>query len=302
LELARRAYHLKPKAPWVGRELIMLEVDQGEWGNAMRLLKQTEKRHLIGGDESLRQRVALLMAQSQQAEQDGAPAQALAQAQKALAISSIPAAMTVIRILGQQGSQRKADRVLHQAWRQNPHPALAELALTMLPGESPDNRLNRLRDLTKTNADHPESRYLIARAAKDAGDFALARDVIAPALQGRPDKLVCRFMATLNEAQGRDMDAAREWLRRASNAPAAKGWKCESCHESADDWRVNCPACGEFASLSWPPESVIGPAEEVEAEERTPIEAIEITNLVSDPETITDDSTTEPSTVGAKAL
>jgi len=258
LELARRAYQLKPKADWVSRELVLLEADNGQWDNASRVLKQAEKRKTIAGAELDRQQIALLLARADQAEARGDINQAVTLAQKAFAIRPMPAAGRVIRLIRKQSMQRKADKFATQAWNRSPNRELARQALEMLPQENPENRLKRLENMTAGNKDHRESRILIAEAAKEAGDFVKARNVIGPALSDQPDKFVCRFMATLSEEQGRDLDAAREWLQRASEAPEPETWVCQSCHDPQDRWTTNCPACGEFASLEWQQVAMVG--------------------------------------------
>ncbi len=300
LVLARRAYQLKPKAPWVGRELILLEADQGEWDNAIRHLKQAEKRHTIDGDELRRQRVALFLAQAREAEANHALPLALSLTQKAAAISPLPAAVEAVRLLYQQTSYRKADRVLLAAWSQCPHPDLAALAMVLQPGETPETRLRRLRTLTAKNAEHRESIMLLAEAAKAAGNFAQARDLVAPLLGARANKTVCAFMAELSEAQGRDMEAAREWLRRANDAPGADTWTCDSCQAQSAKWSPECPECGDFASISWPQgtETVVP---ERPAVDQAPMTAqAESATSLEGPPALSEQSTTETSTVGTK--
>ena len=251
LELARRAYQLKPKAAWVSRELVLLEADQGQWDNAIRVLKQAEKRKTIDGQELKRHEMTLLLARAQQADSEHDLPQATSLAQKAFAIDPMPAAAMAVRFLRQQNLLRKADKQLEQAWQRSPNRELGALALELTPGETVESRLKRLEKLVARNSDHDESRLLIAQAAKDAGDYAKARDVIGPALPGTPDKFICRFMANLNEEQGRDLDATREWLQQASEAPSPDGWACQSCHDLLDRWTPNCPSCGEFAAVEW---------------------------------------------------
>ena len=95
-----------------------------------------------------RRRAVLLTAQAQAAE-DTAADKALELALEAhrLAPDLVPAAAIAGRILASHGNTPRAARVLLKTWRLAPHPDLAAAYAYARPGDSPRDRLNRVRHL-----------------------------------------------------------------------------------------------------------------------------------------------------------
>ena len=97
-----------------------------------------------------RRRAVLLTAQAQAAE-DTAADKALELAREAhrLAPDLVPAAAIAGRMLAAQGNTPRAARVLLRTWRLSPHPDLAAAYAYARPGDSPRDRLNRVRHLAR---------------------------------------------------------------------------------------------------------------------------------------------------------
>ncbi len=146
----------------------------------------------------------------------------------------MPAALVAARVHIADGSPRKASKAIRATWRLSPHPDLARLLGHLKPGDGPEARFERVRDLVK---DHPgglEGAYALARAAVAAQRWDVARKALEPHLAERPQARLCALMADIEEAQG-DRGRAREWLARAVTAQARSNLGLGRCRKPALD-------------------------------------------------------------------
>ncbi|MFZ4534527.1 MAG: heme biosynthesis protein HemY, partial [Alsobacter sp.] len=97
-------------------------------------------------------------------------------------------------------------------------------------------------------------------AALGARDFARARTVLAPLLEGRPTVRVCLLMADLEDQENDASGAVREWLARASWAPRDAAWIADGV--ITDRWAPVSPVTGRLDAFVWgtPIESLEPPA------------------------------------------
>ena len=67
-----------------------------------------------------------------------------------------------------RASGERPGRILEAAWREEPHPDIADTYADIVPGASARERLARMRTLARLAEGHLESRLAVARAALDA--------------------------------------------------------------------------------------------------------------------------------------
>ena len=149
-QFAERALKLNPKLDWPIEALFDLQCRAGDWPGALDTLAVGRRQGTIDKTVANRRRAVLLTAQAQAAE-DTAADKALELAQEAhrLAPDLVPAAAIAGRILASQGNTPRAARVLLKTWRLSPHPDLAAAYAYARPGDSPRDRLNRVRHLAR---------------------------------------------------------------------------------------------------------------------------------------------------------
>jgi HemY protein len=58
-------------------------------------------------------------------------------------------------------------------------------------------------------------------------------------------------MAELEQNEGANTAAARDWLAKASEADPEPAWLCRACGATAREWSALCGHCGDFDSLAW---------------------------------------------------
>jgi HemY protein len=255
LELARRAYRLKPRAGWVNETLFDLQVQSGQWLDAALTLKEAAKRRLAAPETARRHAALLDVAQAREAEARGDDDAALKLLRRALdgAPDLVPAAARLARLLLRRGKERKAAETIAAAWARTPHPDLLAAFLEAKADQAPLKRVTAVQRLVRDNPDHPESRLALAEAALGAELWGEARRHLAPLVGdgAQATARACRLMAELEEAEHGDHARARAWLMRASQAEPDPAWVCRRCGHAVADWAPRCDRCGTFDGFAW---------------------------------------------------
>jgi HemY protein len=146
------------------------------------------------------------------------------------------------------GSPRKATKAIRATWRLKPHPDLAQVYGHRKPGDGPEARFERVRDLVKEHAGGLEGAYSLARAAAAAQRWDVARRALEPHMAERPQARLCALMADIEEAQG-DKGRAREWLARAVKAPRDPIWVSDGV--ASPRWTPISPVSGDIVPCEW---------------------------------------------------
>src|SRR5262249_41752206 len=153
-------------------------------------------------------------------------------------------------LLRDAGRQRQAQRVIEAAWRVAPEPALAEVYTSLVPDETPLQRMQRMQHLAAANPDHIESHLVLAEAALRARLWGEARRHLAgtgvkPDADTEtplPSARASRLMAEVEEAENHDSARAKFWLSRAAAAAALEPtYVCGKCGAEATCWVAVCP-------------------------------------------------------------
>ena len=253
LQLAERAFRLRPDTQWVLTELFALQAGARQWAAAERTLEHAAKRKVVGQGDAARRRAVVLFAQAQAAQAAGEVRRALDFARRAHRQDPkfAPATTLTASLHLAAGERRKARKMLEDGWKQEPHPALAQAFAALEPNELPPARLKRLRAVAALRPDDADSRLMLAEAALAADAFELARDQLRVLADDNPTVRVCRLMAELAERGDDEAGAVREWLRRMTTAAPDPTWVCDGCGHQAASWTTHCPNCGKFDSLAW---------------------------------------------------
>ena len=255
LRLAEKAYTLRPRAQGIAQRLLDLQVDFAQWDAADRTLREAMGNKIVPAADGKHRRAALLIERSRLAEANGNAESALTLAREAhqLDPQRIPAAVRYGRLLGAQGKTRRAQRMLEKIWAQHPHPDIAAAYGGLFDGEGPLDLVKRYQRLLSFRPDHVEGHIALAGAALDAELWGEARAHLTRAAEQALTPRVCRMLSELEEAEHGDLEAARQWLQRATTAASDPAWVCDSCGAAAGSWSARCGHCGAFDSLGWHP-------------------------------------------------
>ena len=156
---------------------------------------------------------------------------------------SLPRAFTPARIRRARQRRSSAKPGPHA-----PHPDLAEVLAHARPGDGPEPRFERVRDLVSGSSDSLEGAYALARAAVAAQRWDAARKTLEPFLADQPQARFCALMADIEEATG-DKGRAREWLARAISAPRDPMWVSDGV--ACPRWVPISPVSGEIVPCQW---------------------------------------------------
>jgi HemY protein len=229
--------------------VLQLQCLARDWAGAAATLAQQIKSGLLPADEGHRKEAAMLAAQALALE-DSDRSRALDLAVRAIKLDPalVPAALVAARCHIAGGSPRKAARLLHAAWAKSPHPDLAEVMAHLKPGDGPEGRFERVRDLVREQPGGVEGAVALARAAALAQRWDIARKALEDHLEDRPEARICVLMADMEEAQG-DKGRAREWLARAVSAPRDPIWVSDGV--ASQRWTPVSPVSGEIVPCLW---------------------------------------------------
>jgi HemY protein len=125
---------------------------------------------------------------------------------------------------------------------------LAEVLAHARPGDGPEPRFERVRDLVGASSDSLEGAYALARAAVAAQRWDAARKTLEPFLADQPQARFCALMADIEEAAG-DKGRAREWLARAVKAPRDPIWVSDGV--ASPRWTPVSPVSGDIVPCEW---------------------------------------------------
>ncbi|MFK7939549.1 MAG: heme biosynthesis protein HemY [Roseovarius sp.] len=261
LKLAQTAFTLKPKHAEVQDTLLQLQAQTEDWKGARETLKAKLKYGTLPRDVHKRRDAVLALSEAKEILEDGKSIEAREAAIEANRLSPdlVPAAVMAARSYIEQSSKRYATRVIKKAWDVQPHPDLAAAFAEIEPDETPQARIKRFAKLTRSQADHRESKLLEAELQIAAEDFPAARRAVGNLIETDADARSLTIMAAVERGEGASDAVVKGWLARALSAPRGPQWVCDNCHHIHAEWVPACENCQSFDTLSWtaPPESSV---------------------------------------------
>lgn len=279
-QFAERALKLNPKLSWPVEALFDLQCKAGDWADALETLALARRHGHVERPVADRRRAVLLAAQAQALEEeDSERSLSLALEAHGLAPSLVPAAAVAGRLLAARGNTPRAAKIMQKTWLKSPHPELATAYAYARIGDSPRDRLDRVKHLFTLNPMSIESSIAVAVAAIEARDYAEARRILQPFLEQGLTRRIATLMARIEAEDTGDKGKAREWLARAATARRDAAWIADGV--IADRWAPVSPVTGKIDAFEWRV-----PADEVEDEDR--ILGAELTEFIasSEPETV----------------
>ncbi|MCA3555747.1 heme biosynthesis HemY N-terminal domain-containing protein [Aestuariivirga sp.] len=276
---AGRALALNSRLAWASTAVLQLQAGAKDWNAAALTLAQQIKSGLVTQAGGHAKQAAMLAAQALLLE-DGDKPGALDAALRAhkLDPALAPAAAVAARVLVTQASTRKASRILKETWLLSPHPELAEVQAHLIPGDTPEAQLDRVRDLLKEDKGGIEGAVALARFAIRARKWDLAREALSPFVENRPQARICALMADIEEAQG-DKGRAREWLARALTAPRDPIWVSDGV--ASPRWTPVSPVSGEIVPCEW--KAPFEMPEQIEADRPAAVETADVAEATEAP-------------------
>ena len=249
-QFADRALRLNPQLGWPIDALFELQCRASDWTGALDTLAAGKRNGHFERTIADRRRAVILTAQAQALEDTNADkALTLAMEAHNLAPDLVEAAAIAGRVFSSKGQTGKVARVIEQTWRRAPHPDLAIAYAYARSGDSPKDRLDRVKNLARTTPHSVEAPIAVAHAAIEAHDWTEARKALAPLVESRLSQRVCTLMARIEGEQFGNAGRVREWLARAANAPRDPAWTADGV--VADRWAAISPVTGTLDAFQW---------------------------------------------------
>lgn len=222
---AEAALKASKTATWPFQYAFDLATQAADWENAIEALDIGDKRKQIDDKVAKRRRAVLMCAQAAKLERERRGDKACELAQKAfrMAPAFAPAAAMTARLMVGEGRGERAAAILEEAWESGPHPALAHAYRDIVPGETREARVERMRMLAEKRRDHRESKIVLAELAMERGDWGGAQAALEDAYRENPSSRICILFAQVARGRG-DENAARTWLAQAAAAPREADW------------------------------------------------------------------------------
>ena len=253
LQLAQKAFALKPKHEDTGDILLRLQAEKEDWTGARKTLSAKLRNGQLPRDVHKRRDAVLALSEAKDILDDDKSIEAREVAIEANRLSPdlIPAAVMAANGYIAQGKPRYATRVLKKAWEARPHPDLAAAFAAIVPDETPTARIKRFAALTKVNPQHPETKMLLSELHIANEDFPEARRALGDLVETDPDPRSVMLMAVIERGEGATDTVVKGWLARAIYVPRGPQWICENCQHIHNEWKPICENCSSFDTLEW---------------------------------------------------
>ena len=234
MELAKKAFALKPRHAETGDVLLKLQAQSSDWAGARNTLHTKLKTGALPRDVHKRRDAVLALSEAKQvfeADQTIEAREAAIEANR-LSPDLIPAAVMAAQAYIEQGNKKYATRVIKKAWEAMPHPDLAATFAAIEPEEDAAARMKRFQTLTKLHRDHAETRMLLAELHIANEDFPQARRDLGDLFETDPTARVATLLAAIERGEGPQ-------------------WVCENCLHIHANWQPVCENCESFDTLAW---------------------------------------------------
>ena len=213
--LAQEAYALTPRPTWTLSTLVTCHIRDKNWEDAAEKAQELLKSTPHHPRQAYMSSACWAACAEHDLERDDS-ASAVRHARKALNVASdfIPALVVAIRSFQRNRSVDKASSLIAETWPKMPHPALTDCFFDLYVTEDALKIASRVKKITDTAPDHPESRIFLARAALKAQLWGQARAALAPLCE-QENARAADLMAHIEDGDRGSAEVVSMWLRRA---------------------------------------------------------------------------------------
>ncbi len=241
LELGNRALQLQPKQPWLLCVVYDLEIKARRWDNARKVLYRAEKCGAIAANKGNSDRVAMLLAEAEEAKAKGEEAIFFRTLGKAYKLDPhfIPTVLRLARMYLERKKRTAAITIIEKAWKSGPHPGLVSLWDEVYQPARDNDSMGRVRwfeKLLSFNAESVEGLLALTNVLIEEGLWGEARKHLEKAQTIRPNVNLYKLWAKLEERATHDDAAVRRWLEKAADAPRERVWICSETGRVYEEW------------------------------------------------------------------
>ena len=241
LELGYRALELQPKQGWLLCVVYDLEIKARRWDEARKVLYRAEKSGAIAVNKGKSDRVAMFLAEAEQAKAEGQEERYFRCLNKAHKFDPqfVPAVLSLGRMYIERGKDKAVISIVKNAWKSRPHPGLVTLWAEAFKPVKPEDGMERVRWFEKLLSFEPnsvEGLQALAKVLIEEGLWGDARKYLEKAESIRPNVNLYKLWARLEGRATHDDAAVRVWLEKAADAPRERVWICSETGRVYDQW------------------------------------------------------------------
>lgn len=255
ISYAEEALQNHPRNPELLKMAYDLRLRAHNWNRAMDILGQRERYGGLTSAKAQSERVALHIIQAEDDENKGNRDAALKHLKLAHKInpSFVPAAERLAALYLAMDKPKKAQAIIEDTWKANPHPDLLDVWSRLAPDAREAHSAERLKwyeKLVQLNDSSAISHIALGNVALQEKLWGEARASFAKAEKIRPTARLYKLMADLEDRTG-NKERARYWLEKAADAPPDRIWICSETGTVYDRWSPVAKPHGTFNTIIW---------------------------------------------------
>lgn len=254
LELAIEADKIYPQSPYIAKFIYQHSLMREKFDQALMMMPTLLRLKIISEDEAESQRAFIYVSEANKFKEEGKSDEADNLYEKALQLRPdlLPVALANASRLIEAGKARKVRNLIEKIWPQTPHPDLVPYYLRTFNDTHPMEQFKQVQRLVSFAPDHPQSFLESGRYALNAKVWGRARSFLMELVERENATAeVYKLLATLELEEHHDKNRSEQWLQKATMAPQASMWRCESCLKPQDAWLGSCPDCWAWGRINW---------------------------------------------------
>jgi HemY protein len=255
LELGRKGLSMYPKQAWLLKIVYHLEIRNRDWESARKTLFRLEKTGEIAVNKANSDRVAMYLAEAEDAQSRGDEKELYRNLQKAYKCDRrfVPGVMRLAEMFLKRGNKSAVIGMIEEAWKITPHPGLVPLWDRAAPASKKGDTVARVKwyeRLLLLNPENVEGLLAMTDVLIQEGLWGEAKKYLQKADAVGPSVRLYKLWARLEEKSTGNDEAVKIWLEKASDAPREKVWICSETGHVYDRW-MPVSDQGYFNTIIW---------------------------------------------------
>ncbi len=256
LKHARSALKLHPSQGWILKIVYALEIKNRHWEEVLKLGKRIEKKNVMPSTKIVSDRIAIHLMRYDYDKEQGDNNTALRELKMAYKLnpSFVPTVQRMAAYCMDGKKNKKATKLVEDAWKVNPHPALAQIWDQLSPVKGKDLNVRKLawfEKLIDLDAHSAEGHIAAAKAAMKLEFWGEAKAHLMAAEKLYPTTQIFHMRAVVEQNITHNDDGVETVLERVGEAMPSKVWTCKETGMVYDEWSPIAMPHEGFNTISW---------------------------------------------------
>jgi HemY protein len=249
--LLKQALSLRPDSPWVQNEVLRNQIELTKNGQDSVINTQNVHRYLPKSDWKKHQ-ASIFWLKAERHKHDPKIYKELCLKAHDHDVANTAYSVSLAEIYFREKNPSRAQNVLEDTYEVAPHRLLMDTWIQFHNEMTTIEQYKALERLTKSQSRHPETIWILAKAALRAELWGQCRSFLNQLLVYGDSASVCTLMAQLEEAEyPENTQLARQWWQRAAESTQDERWVCKTCHGPSKNWQTTCGHCFSIHTIEW---------------------------------------------------